>query len=304
MIPSRLFAFAVFWLAFVGGAARAQDVRPPGFSLPPITAGPLTPAKELFGRVQRPNAGPDRSIGFYSNGCMSGGVALPLSGPTWQVMRPSRNRFYGRRRLIAMIQRVSKKVAAQTNWAGLLIGDMSQPRGGPMLGGHGSHQIGLDADIWLRQMPPQEIPMAQRETVMSSMVVAPNRIDVNGYFTPDTLGAIKAVATDPEVERVLVNPAIKRAICQRAKGDRSWLEKVRPNAGHDYHMHVRIGCAGERSCRPQRDVVPGEGCGPALDYWFQPGILFPRPAPPPVKPPPPFTVAKLPGECAAVLYAP
>jgi penicillin-insensitive murein endopeptidase len=304
MIPMRLLVAALFISAVSAGFARAQDVRPAGFTLPPMVATPMTPAKELFGRVQRPNAGPDRSIGFYSNGCLSGAVALPMTGPTWQVMRPGRNRFYGRRRLIAMIQRVSKKVAAQTNWPGLLIGDMSQPRGGPMLGGHGSHQIGLDADIWLRQMPPQEIPMAQRETIMSSMVVAPNRIDMNGYWTPDTLGAIKAVATDPEVERVLVNPAIKRAICRQAKGDRSWLQKVRPNWGHDYHMHVRIGCGGERSCRPQRDVVPGEGCGKELDYWFQPAILFPQPAPKPPKPLPPFTVAKLPGECAAVLNAP
>jgi murein endopeptidase len=30
---------------------------------------------------------------------------------------------------------------------GLLIGDMSQPRDGPMLYGHSSHQIGLDVDI-------------------------------------------------------------------------------------------------------------------------------------------------------------
>jgi penicillin-insensitive murein DD-endopeptidase len=293
-------------MLFAAFPALAQDVRPPGFQLPSL--GPVTsqtPAKELFGRVTRPSQGPERSIGFYSNGCLAGGVALPLTGPTWQVMRPARNRFYGRAKLVQFIQRFSRKVAGNTSWPGILIGDMSQPRGGPMLGGHASHQIGLDVDVWLRQMPPQVIPMPQRETIMSTMVVSSDRLGVNAYWTPDTLQVVKDAATDPEVERVLVNPAIKKAICVQARGDRSWLEKVRPNWGHDYHMHIRLGCpAGERACRPQRDVVPGEGCGRELDYWFGPAVLHPQPAPKPTKPPPPFTVAKMPGECAEVLNAP
>jgi len=294
--------------AFVAIAApvRAQDVRPSDFQLPPLASvTALTPAKELFGRVVRPSDGPDRSIGFYSNGCLAGAAALPLTGPTWQVMRPGRNRFYGRRKLVNFVERLSRRVASNTTWAGLLIGDMSQPRGGPMLGGHASHQIGLDVDVWLRQMPSQVISMAQRETIMSTTVVSDDRRDVNRYWTPDTLQVIKDAASDPEVERVLVNPAIKKAICRQARGDRSWLQKVRPNWGHDYHMHVRLGCpAGESSCRPQRDVVPGEGCGRELDYWFTDAVLHPRPAQKPSKPPPPFTVAKMPAACAAVLNAP
>ena len=293
-------------LTAMGTAARAQDIRPSGFQLPPLAAVTAqTPAKELFGRVTRPSEGPDRSIGFYSNGCLAGGVALPLTGPTWQVMRPGRNRFYGRRKLVTFVERFSRRVASQTSWAGLLIGDMSQPRGGPMLGGHASHQIGLDVDVWLRQMPAQVISMAQRETIMSTVVVSDDKLDVNGYWTPDTLQVIKAAASDPEVERVLVNPAIKKAVCRQARGDRSWLQKVRPNRGHDYHMHVRLGCSpGESSCRPQRDVTPGEGCGRELDYWFTDAVLNPRPAPQPTKPLPPFTVGKMPGACAAVLNAP
>ncbi|GLK66417.1 penicillin-insensitive murein endopeptidase [Hansschlegelia plantiphila] len=301
----RLSLAAAAFLMLVAGSASAQDVTPPGFRLPPIAGGPMTPAKELFGRVAHPSEGPERSIGFYSNGCISGAATLPLTGPTWQVMRPSRNRFYGRTKLIDFIERFSRRVTTNTSWAGILIGDMSQPRGGPMLRGHASHQIGLDVDVWLRQMPPQVIPMPQRETIMSTMVVSEDRRGVNRYWTPDTMQVVKDAATDPQVERVLVNPAIKKAICQQARGDRSWLEKVRPNWGHDYHMHVRLGCpAGERSCRPQRDVVPGEGCGSVLDYWFTDAVLHPQPGPSPRKPPPPFTVAKMPGECAAVLSAP
>ena len=36
--------------------------------------------------------------------------------------------------------------ARRIGWQGLYIGDISQPRGGPMTSGHSSHQIGLDAD--------------------------------------------------------------------------------------------------------------------------------------------------------------
>lgn len=289
-----------------GGQAFAQDVRPPGFKLPPMPAVTAkTPAKELFGRVTRPSAGREASIGFYSKGCLAGGDALPLSGPTWQVMRPGRDRFYGRMTLINFIQRLSKRVASNTSWPGVLVGDMSQPRGGPMLGGHASHQIGLDVDVWLRPMPNAELTRTQRETLMSTNLVAANREDVSSYWSADHLQVIKDAAIDPQVERVLVNPAIKKAICRDARGDRSWLQKVRPIWGHDYHMHIRLGCpAGESACKPQADVVAGEGCGKALDWWFTPGRLFPTPPKNPPKPRPPMTLADMPAQCTDVLQGP
>ena len=41
---------------------------------------------------------------------------------------------------------------------------------------------------------------------------------------------------------MLANPAIKKALCRDVKGDRSWLHKIRPVFGHNYHFHIRIGC--------------------------------------------------------------
>lgn len=294
---------AAVWTA---APSAAQDITPPGYTVPPLASvGPGTPAKELFGRVQKPSAGREESIGFYSNGCMAGAKALPLSGATWQVMRPSRNRYYGRAKLVSFIQKISKKVAADTSWPGLLIGDMSQPRGGPMLKGHASHQIGLDVDVWLRPMPTTDMNMQAREQIMSTNLVAENRSDVNAYYTKNTLQVIKIFATDPEVERVLINPAIKRRLCMDAGNDRAWLQKVRPIWGHDYHTHIRLGCSGsDASCKSQADVAPGDGCGKALDWWFTPGRLFPKPPKNPPKPAPPLTLAKMPAACAAVLNGP
>ena len=131
------------------GVAAAQDrgtmdPKP----LPPLEKpdDPKTPAKELFGRKTAPVNRAARSIGYYTHGCLAGGVALPINGPTWQVMRLSRNRNWGHPNLVNFLERLADQ-APSTGWHGLLVGDMSQPRGGPMRTGHASHQVGLDADI-------------------------------------------------------------------------------------------------------------------------------------------------------------
>ncbi|MGB8565729.1 MAG: penicillin-insensitive murein endopeptidase, partial [Pseudolabrys sp.] len=151
-------------LFFAHGAANAQDkgILDPK-PLPPLAKpdGPGTLAKELFARKTTPSQGPARSIGFYSHGCIAGAVALPVDGETWQVMRVSRNRNWGHPELIQFIEQLADK-ATRTGWHGLLIGDMSQPRGGPLLAGHTSHQVGLDVDIWLTPMPAHAFTRLER----------------------------------------------------------------------------------------------------------------------------------------------
>jgi penicillin-insensitive murein DD-endopeptidase len=187
-------------LTWVYGMANAQDkgtLNPE--PLPPLTkpAGPGTLAKELFGRKATPSRAPVRSIGFYSKGCIAGAIALPVDGETWQVMRVSRNRNWGHPALIQFIEQLADK-ATKTGWSGLLIGDMSQPRGGPLVAGHTSHQVGLDVDIWLTPMPAYELTREQREEMMATMVVAANRKDVDPkVWTSAHVALIKAAAEDP-----------------------------------------------------------------------------------------------------------
>src|SRR3954453_14317253 len=106
-------------------------------------------AKEQFGSVTTPSAGVGpTAIGGYAKGCLAGGLVLPVNGPAWQAMRLSRNRIWGHPALVGFIERLG--IAARADgWPGLLVGDMAQPRGGPMRSGHASHQIGLDVDLWL-----------------------------------------------------------------------------------------------------------------------------------------------------------
>jgi penicillin-insensitive murein DD-endopeptidase len=302
ILPAGFLSFlAIFCIA--AGAQQIGTTSPK--PLPPIVhPGASTPAKQLFGRVLTPSEAAARSIGFYSRGCLAGGIALPVNGPDWQVMRLSRNRNWGTPQLIAFLERFSHEVPRVSHWPGILVGDMSQPRGGPMLTGHASHQIGLDVDIWLKPMPPYTLSREQREEMMSTNVVRADRRDVDPrYWTPDHLAVIRAAAEDPQVQRIFVNAAIKKALCREAGPDRAWLHKVRPFFGHDYHFHVRLVCPpGESSCDPQEPVVPGDGCSKAdLAYWFSDPVLHPRPQLGPVRPRPALTLADLPAACRTVL---
>jgi penicillin-insensitive murein endopeptidase len=201
--------FAITSLAT--GVATAQDKgtldpKP----LPPLAKpdDPATPAKELFARRPIPTALPAHSIGFYAKGCLAGAAALPINGKTWQVMRLSRNRNWGHPAMVRFLEQLSER-GAKVGWRGLLVGDMSQPRGGPMITGHASHQVGLDADIWFTPMPARELTRAEREEMSATMIVANDRKDVDPKVWAPAHGAlIKTAAQDPQVQRIFVNPAI------------------------------------------------------------------------------------------------
>jgi penicillin-insensitive murein DD-endopeptidase len=299
-------AFTVAFLAQEPVSAQTRGTLDPQ-PLPPLAKpdDPATPAKELFGRKPVPAPLEARVIGFYSKGCLAGAKALPINGKTWQVMRLSRNRNWGHPNLVQFLERLADK-APKVGWRGLLVGDLSQARGGPMLTGHNSHQIGLDADIWLTPMPDRELTRREREEMSATMMVAADRKDVDPeVWTPAHTEIIKAAAKDQIVERTFVNAAIKKALCREAGNDRSWLQKVRPYYGHDYHFHVRIKCpADSPDCRPQDPVPASEVCGRDLDHWFTDEILYPRPSPIPPKPKPPLTMADLPPACRQVLLTP
>ena len=70
---------------------------------------------------------------------------------------------------------------------------------------------------------------------------------------------IKRAASYPQVARIFVHPAIKKALCQMATQvgkDRAWLGKVRPWWNHHYHFHVRLTCPpGMEGCENQKDGV-------------------------------------------------
>jgi penicillin-insensitive murein DD-endopeptidase len=268
-----------------------------------LPAAAETPAKQLFGAVTDPAPLAARSIGTYARGCLAGAALLPVNGATWQVMRLSRNRNWGNPALVSFLEHLAAKAPA-AGWNGLLVGDMSQPRGGPMASGHASHEIGLDADIWLTPMPKRELSYDERERVSAVSMLAPDTLTVDPKkFSDRQFNIIRLTAKQPEVERIFVNRAIKKALCEQTTGDRAWLSKVRPWWGHDFHFHVRIACpSNSPTCKPQSEPPSGDGCGAELQSWYAPPPKPTKPSKP--KPPPPeITLKDLPPECSQVLVA-
>jgi penicillin-insensitive murein DD-endopeptidase len=261
---------------------------------------PQGAARRLFSVPATPAQLPAEAIGAYGKGCVAGAVRLAPEGPGWQVMRPSRARDFGHPKLLAWIEALAAG-ARKDGWPALLIGDMAQPRGGPMLTGHASHQLGLEVDIWLTPAPAAKVlTMEEREEMPAIDVVQPDLLEVNASFTPAHVALLRRAALMPEVDRIFVNAAIKQAACREATGERGWLRKLRPWPGHTEHFHVALTCP-NAGCAARNPVPPGDGCGKELAHWFQEEVRFPRKAAPPPKI---LRLNDLPKTCRQVLAAP
>ncbi|MDB6182890.1 penicillin-insensitive murein endopeptidase [Paracoccus fistulariae] len=270
----------------------------------PAAADPL--AKDVFGAFRNASQGPAVSIGYYSQGCGQGFAQLPESGPSWQAMRLSRNRNWGHPELVSFLVGLSQ-AAQQAGWRGLYVGDMSQPRGGPMTSGHASHQMGLDADIWM--LPPSSLSLSpgQRESLSSVSVVNGRGTALSGNWTPSHMSIIRAAARDRRVERIFVDPVVKVAMCQMERGNRSWLRKVRPLNNHTYHFHVRMSCPRGSICRQQPAPPPGDGCAEAAEWIknrIDPSRVKPSPPDPNYRHPRTYRLSELPSQCSTVASAP
>jgi len=300
-IGMRKFAIAAGVVIAVAVASPAIAADPKGKTDQPIAA------KQIFGAAKTAAPLAARAIGSYARGCLSGATAVPIDGDNWQVMRLSRNRNWGHPKLVTVVKRLAKDSSAKDGWAGILVGDLSQPRGGPMLTGHASHQIGLDADIWLTPMPGHRMTRAERENLSATSMLSSDRVHADpSVFSAKHAAIIRRAASYAEVERVLVHPGIKKAMCEETGVDRKNFHKIRPYWGHHYHMHIRIGCpAGSTACRPQPVTSNDDGCGKEVNDWIallQRPPAPPKPGPKPT-PKPPITLADLPSECRIVVEA-
>jgi penicillin-insensitive murein DD-endopeptidase len=279
----RLF-FYVFLIA-ASASGRADDAR-------------------AWGRPSSPallNNGASLSIGNYTSGCLAGAVALPLQGHGYQVMRVSRQRYWGHPNLVQFIQSLGAQ-SADRQLGTLLVGDLGQVRGGPMISGHRSHQTGLDVDIWFLLYPEANrrlLSSEEREQLNADSMVDMTHDRINLNWRPANEHILQLAASHPEVERIFVNASIKKALCeQRQPGDREWLRKIRPWYKHDDHFHVRLKCpAASPQCNAQDPLPAGDGCDASLAWWFSEEAKNPAKNPSP--PPPP-----LPALCDQVLAAP
>ncbi|MBU6505906.1 MAG: penicillin-insensitive murein endopeptidase [Alphaproteobacteria bacterium] len=248
-----------------------------------------------------PTAGPAQVIGRPWNGCLAGAVSLPWDGPGFEVLRPAEHRYFGHPETVGFVERLGREAHA----AGLpnfYVGDMAQPRGGPMSSNHVSHETGIDVDIWFTLDTVPGLPVADRTTLEPPPMVLADQSAIDpAQFGPHQVTLLRLAASDPLVDRIFVNPAIKEALCHgyggAGQGDRTWLERVRPWYGHKAHFHVRLKCPpGSLLCVAQPLVPPGDGCDPAIFAWWAQELSKPKPptpAVPPARPP-------LPAACTAL----
>ena len=226
----------------------------------------IATTSNTWSNIPAPSDGEAESIGGYANGCLNGGEALPAEGRGYQVVRLSRNRYYGHPALIDFIQDLGNRVADK-NLGLMLVADMNQPRGGPMPSGHSSHQSGLDADIWL-PLDYKRID-GKRDHLKSVAMADRHKFTMNYDAWSDRQGElIRLAAEDPRVARIFLNPRIKMELCNMEWEDRRWLRKIRPWFKHHSHFHVRLKCpSGNAACKNQAPPPAGDGCGKELAEW-------------------------------------
>ena len=157
---------------------------------------------------------------------------------------------------------------------------MAQPRGGPLPFGHMSHQIGLDVDIWFMPMPGHVLSKDEREKTSAINLVADDWKHVNPKtWTPAHAAFIRTAAEQPEVERVLVNAAIKKEMCRDAGRQASGLD----GQGAPLVRAITTTSMCGWNARPARRIAKSNrrcratpAAARALDYWFSDKVLHPE----------------------------
>jgi penicillin-insensitive murein endopeptidase len=259
----------------------AIDAAAPGApadALAPATAPAVAahPAPKL-GVVARqwqaqriPTPGPALSIGTTSCGCLQGAATLPASGPGYEALRLGRNRRFGHPTLVAYVQRLA--AAAKKAKLGLIVvGDLSQPRGGPTPSGHRSHQTGLDADIGYvapAGLRAGHLSARAREHASPLAVVDGKTHEKTSAWTAAIPELLALAAGDPGVDRIFVDPGIKKILCEGPTAKAPWQSRLRPWWSHHDHFHVRLKCPADSPLCVAQDAPPDDGCGASLAWWF------------------------------------
>jgi penicillin-insensitive murein DD-endopeptidase len=296
-VSRRRFVLVVVLAALVPLATAAATARHGKKKHAHTPAPPSWSSTAVWSAQSTPTAGPPRAIGSYAAGCLRGGVALPAIGPGFEVLHRSRHRFFGHPALVEFVRRLAAQTTAK-NLPPLLIGDLAQARGGPTPSDHGSHQTGLDVDVSYIRPPDaaaQPLSEDERERTSFTPVVDVDNRALNAQWNDRIPELLAIAASDPAVDRIFVNPVVKRTMCERSAGA-PWLRRLRPWWGHHDHFHVRLRCpSGSPTCHAQPPVPEGDGCD-ELAWWFDHDALAERHAAQGAHPSP-----TLPGECRALV---
>ncbi|PIR37353.1 MAG: penicillin-insensitive murein endopeptidase [Alphaproteobacteria bacterium CG11_big_fil_rev_8_21_14_0_20_39_49] len=219
-------------------------------------------------KAKMPTSKEPKVYGGYTGGCIDGALRLPEFGTGYIAANAKNNRLYGHPDLIQVIEDLAKEMNGKYNTT-LLIGDLSQARGGPApldTSAHRSHQTGLDVDIWYRNLSKEKI---EEDDIYPHTVLSFFKDKLNKKYWGDSqIKMLEYAAKNDDVERILVNPVVKKAMCEKF-GNEPWIHKLRPWWGHDKHFHLRLKCPKNDSTCSKQDPVPDENsCSEPLNWWF------------------------------------
>ncbi len=206
-----------------------------------------------------PTEDKSEAIGEYALGCLKGAQTFTGKEKGLLISQAKRGRYWGHPDLINLLTKASEEFAKEKKT--LMIGDLSQSRGGPTLTGHNSHQTGLDVDVWFKVL--------SGNTTISFRELETEDMKPMEELGADQIKMIKYFAQDQSVERIFINPAFKKKLCQDQKLTADEQHKLRAWWGHDDHIHVRLRCPLDSPlCISQKPIPAGDGCGEELNWWF------------------------------------
>lgn len=231
-----------------------------------LAAKPANP----WSKFRRPAPGTALSIGTPSAGCLRGGEPLKSDGPGYVLARPERRRNYGHPRLVDLLKSLGTGLAAEGK-PKILIGDLSQPRGGPTMSAHASHQSGIDVDIWYARPRAGERrgPGWIRKHLAAESMVDSKGLQADAKrFGEEQIDLLRRIAEREQADRILVNFPLKKYLCEHHANE-AWIRKIRPWYGHDHHFHLRLKCpADDSGCVPGEPIPAGNGCDATLEWWW------------------------------------
>jgi len=224
------------------------------------------PPQALLAPASAPTLAKAEAIGFYSGGCLQGGMSLEGDENGLEFAHVGRGRFWAHPYMIDLLTELGEFTHKNFKKK-VIVGDLSLSRGGPTVGGHSSHQNGLDADLWYKLAPTRSRSFQRREVEVMPSVLTEKGF--NKYFSKPQRILLSFLAQDNRVARVFVHPKIKKALCEgprRLFTDKS-LAKIRPWFGHDDHLHLRLKCPqSDKNCVAQEPPKEGSGCD-ELKWW-------------------------------------
>ncbi len=207
--------------------------------------------------------------GTYTNGYLVDPSELLLEGFGFIKIFRQRGHQFGADQLVDLIMKMSSKVKNAFSFSERLqIGDMSSEKGG-QLGGHSSHQNGLDVDIsYLRKDKREQDPWftAGSKTGFDESFVDNSGFSKN-FDVERNWFVLKEFVKTGKVQRIFVDGILKAGFCKYTKSKGIYeenievLRRLRAWPLHDDHMHVRMFCpAGSNACMVQEEPPAGSGC--------------------------------------------